>query len=103
MYQSKYLFVRLSDEKLTVNLAKSELGHANVTFLGHIIGQGQVKPIYAKVEAISKFPVPSCKTDATSWYGWILQTNVIAEPLTNLLKRALNSYGIINVSLFLTN
>ena len=36
-------FDRLSDAKLTVNLAKSEFCHANLTFLGHIVGQGQVK------------------------------------------------------------
>ena len=50
---------RLSDAKLTVNLAKSEFCHANLTFLGHIVGQGQVKPVEAKVEAISDFPVPT--------------------------------------------
>ena len=35
-------FDRLSEAKLTVNLAKSEFCHANLTFLGHIVGQGQV-------------------------------------------------------------
>ena len=45
----------------TVNLTKNEFCHANLTFLGHIVGQGQVKPVEAKVEAISDFPVPSGK------------------------------------------
>ena len=54
-------FDRLSDAKLTVNLAKSEFCHANLTFLGHIVGQGKVKPVEAKVEAISDFPVPTSK------------------------------------------
>ena len=67
-------FDRLSEATLTINLTKSEFCHANLTFLGHIVGQGQVKPVEAKVEAISDFPVPSGKTtDALSWYGWILQ------------------------------
>ena len=66
-------FDRLSKAKLTVNLAKTEFCHATVTFLGHLVGQGQVKPLEAKVNAISEFPVPKCKTaDAISWYGWLL-------------------------------
>ena len=35
-------FERLSKEKLTINLAKSEFCHATLTFLGHVVGQGQV-------------------------------------------------------------
>ena len=31
-------FDRLSEAKLTINLAKSEFCHANVTFLGYIVG-----------------------------------------------------------------
>ena len=54
-------FERLSEAKLTVNLAKTEFCHATVTFLGHLVGQGQVKPLEAKVNAISEFPVPYVK------------------------------------------
>jgi len=46
------LFHRLRLANLTVNLVKSQFGHAHVTYLGHVVGQGQVKPINAKVEAI---------------------------------------------------
>ena len=45
----------LSNAKLTVNLAKTEFCHATVTFLGHLVGHGQVKPLEAKVNAISDF------------------------------------------------
>ena len=51
---------RLSKAKLTVNPAKTEFCHATVTFLGHFVGQGQVKPLEAKVNAVSEFPVPKC-------------------------------------------
>ena len=87
-------FNRLSDAKLTVNLAKSEFCHATLTFLGHVVGQGQVKPICAKVEAISVFPVPSCKRKLMRFLGmagyyrkFCNNFSVIAEPLTNLLKK----------------
>ena len=42
-------FERLTEAKLTVNLAKSLFSHAHVTYLGHVVGQGQVKPVDAKV------------------------------------------------------
>ena len=43
----RIFFDRLSDAKLTVNLTISEFCNANLTFLGHIMGQGQVKPVDA--------------------------------------------------------
>ena len=87
-------FDRLSDAKLTVNLAKSEFCHANLTFLGHIVGQGQVKPVEAKVEAISDFPVPTGKRQLMRFLGmagyyrkFCNNFSIIAEPLTNLLGK----------------
>ena len=85
-------FKRLSDAKLTINLLKSEFCHANLTFLGHIVGQGQVRPVEAKVEAISDFPVPTGKRQLMRFLGmagyyrkFCNNFSVIAEPLTNLL------------------
>ena len=87
-------FDRLSEAKLTVNLTKSEFCHANLTFLGHIVGQGQVKPVKAKVEAISDFPVPTGKRQLMRFLGmagyyrkFCNNFSVIAEPLTNLLGK----------------
>ena len=62
-------FERLSKAKLTINLAKSEFCHATLTFLGHVVGQGQVKPVEAKVKAISDFPVPTCKRQLMRFLG----------------------------------
>ena len=62
-------FDRLGKAKLTVNLAKTEFCHATVTFLGHLVGQGQVKPLETKVNAISEFPVPKCKRQLMRFLG----------------------------------
>ena len=87
-------FDRLSEAKLTVNLTKSEFCHANLTFLGHLVGQGLVKPVEAKVEAISDFPVPYGKRQLMRFLGmagyyrkFCNNFSVIAEPLTNLLGK----------------
>ena len=65
----KAFFNKLSEAKLAVNLAKSEFCHATLTFLGHVVGQGQVKPIEAKVDAISDFLVPTCKRQLMRFLG----------------------------------
>ena len=60
------------------------------------MGQGQVKPVEAKVEAISDFPVPTGKKKLMCFLGmagyyrkFCNYYSIIAEPLTNLLgKRA---------------
>ena len=87
-------FDRLSEAKLTVNLAKSEFCHAYFTFLGHIVGQGQVNPVEAKVEAISDFSVPTGKRQLMRFLGmagyyrkFCNNFSVIAEPLTNKLGK----------------
>ena len=38
-------FERLTEARLTINLAKSEFACARMTYLGHVVGQGQVKPV----------------------------------------------------------
>ena len=88
-------FKRLNKAKLTVNLAKTEFCHATVTFLGHLVGQGQVKPLEAKVNAIAEFPVPKCKRQLMRFLGvagyyrkFCKNFSGIAEPLTNLLKKS---------------
>ncbi|XP_077946752.1 uncharacterized protein LOC144388777 [Gasterosteus aculeatus] len=63
------LFSRLVDARLTVNLAKCEFAQATVAYLGKIVGQGQVKPVHAKVVAIDKFPVPANKTELRRFLG----------------------------------
>ena len=93
-------FKRLSDDKLTINLSKSEFCHANLTFLRHIVGQGQVRAVEAKVEAISDFPVPTGKRQLMRFLGmagyyrkFCNNFSVIAEPLTNLLGKKVKYVG----------
>ena len=52
------LFQTLRQFGPTVNLAKSELGKAEVVYLGYVVGSGKVAPITAKVEVIAQMPPP---------------------------------------------
>ena len=90
-------FKKLSDANLTINLAKSEFCCATVMYLGHIIGQGQVKPIDAKIKSISEFPVPTSKKQLMRFLGmagyyrkFCPNFATISEPLTNLLSKKNN-------------
>ena len=85
---------RLTEAKLTVNLVKSEFRHAHLIFLGHVVGQGQIKAGAAKAEGCCQL---SCfyqqkKIYAFSRYDRIYRKfcrNVlsVAVPLTNLLRK----------------
>ncbi|XP_071845114.1 uncharacterized protein [Apostichopus japonicus] len=89
------LFEKLTEANLTVNLVKSEIAHANVIFLGHVVGQGEVKPVKAKVEAIDKYPVPATKKQLMRFLGmaryyrrFCRNFSDVAAPLTNLLSKS---------------
>ena len=92
MDRLRNLFLKLREAQLTVNLAKTELGCAYVTYLGHQVGQGQVKPLDAKVEAIVNFPTPKNRRELMRFLGmagyyrkFCKNFSLVAEPLTRLL------------------
>ena len=68
MKQLRQLFQKSSEADLTVNLVKSEFCHATVTYL-HVVGQGKVKPIKAKVEATEQYPTPTTTRELMRFLG----------------------------------
>ena len=92
--QMRSLFDRLTDANLTVNLSKCEFAQAQVSFLGHVVGHGCIKPVEAKVETIMNFPVPDGKRalrrflDIAGYYRKFCPNFAdVAAPLTNLLRK----------------
>ncbi len=65
------LFFRFGEPGLTVNLAKCEFAKATVTYLGKVVGQGCVRPVRAKVEAIDQFPSPTTKKELMRFLGLV--------------------------------
>ena len=87
-------FERLGKAKLTINLSKSEFAQAQVTYLGHVVRKGQVKPVSAKGEAIMDFPRPQNKRQLMRFLGmagyysrFCLNFASVAEFLTQLLGK----------------
>ena len=52
MIRLRRVLAKFAEVNLTINLAKSEFGHAEVTFLGHVVGSGWVKPQGVKIQSI---------------------------------------------------
>ncbi len=84
---------RLNEASLTLNLAKCEFARAVVTYLGKLVGQGQVRPVEAKVSAIIEFPSPTNKRElrrflgmAGYYRGFCKNFASVVSPLTDLLS-----------------
>ena len=88
------LFDRLAKANLVVNLEKSEFAKAQVTYLGHVVGQGHVLPRKAKIQAIKDFPIPTGKRELMPFLGmsgfyqkFVPNFSAIATLLTSLLQK----------------
>lgn len=91
--QLSAVFGRLRDANLTLNLAKCDFGQATVTYLGKVVGRGEVKPVSCKVEAIVSFPAPRSRRElrrflgmAGYYRGFCKNFSSVAAPLTDLLS-----------------
>lgn len=93
------VFQRLETASLTLNLAKCEIGKATITYLGKQVGQGQVRPVEAKIAAILEFPAPSTRRELRRFIGmagyyrnFCRNFSTVARPLTDLLSPS-KSFG----------
>lgn len=83
---------RSAKAKLTVNLTKCEF--VTVTYLGKVVGQGEVRPVQAKVKATDKYPVPVSKKELMRFLGTVgyyhsfcCNFSTVVAQLTNLLSK----------------
>lgn len=84
-------FEKLSSANLMLTLAKCEFGQATLTYLGKVVGRGQVEPVQSKVEAILSFPVPVSRRELRHFLGmagyyrsFCRNFSAVAAPLTDL-------------------
>ena len=90
----RVVFGRLRDAGLTVRPKKCQFAMAECAYLGHIVGNGMVRPQISKLEAIERFPVPLTKKEVRSLLGltgyyrkFIPDYASIAAPITDLTRK----------------
>ena len=91
LHRLKSLFVRLEEAGLTINLKKSVFCKASVTYLGHIVGDGNVRPKTANIKAVLEYPVPTTRKSLQRFLGlasyyrrFCKNFSSVAAPLTSL-------------------
>ena len=85
---------KLQRAGLTAKPNKCNFARRSVTYLGHVIGNGIVKPSRNKIEAMQNFPRPMIKKDVRSLLGlanyyrsFIPDFATIALPLTDSTRK----------------
>ncbi|XP_069999422.1 uncharacterized protein [Penaeus vannamei] len=84
----------LRETNLTARPVKCEKGKRSLEYLGHMIGEGHIKPTKEKVSAILNAPAPTTKKEVRSFMGlsgyyrrFVPDYATIAAPLNDLVKK----------------
>jgi len=85
---------RIQEAGLTIKRSKCEFGSAQVEFLGHVVGNNQIKPRLAKIEAIMCFEPPTDVKGVKRFMGviayyrqYLPNCATICAPINQLLKK----------------
>ncbi|CAM4587144.1 unnamed protein product [Lepidochelys olivacea] len=92
--QVKKVLDRLQEAGLTIKAEKCKVGMAEVSYLGHWVGSGCLKPEPTKVEAIRDWPTPQTKKQVQAFIGmagyyrrFVPHFSSIAASITELCKK----------------
>lgn len=85
----------LRKANLTINVEKSHFGMKSIKYLGHVVGNGTIKPDPDRVQGVSDCQVPKTIKQVrrflgmAGWYQrYINNFSSVAAPLTDLLKKS---------------
>ena len=88
------VLLRLRRAGLTAKPSKCKLATNQCSYLGHIVGNGEVRPGIDKIQAVADFPRPENTKDVRSFLGlsgyyrrFIPDYATIALPLTDLTRK----------------
>jgi ribonuclease HI len=88
------VFSRLKDNNIRLRREKCKFAVKSIEFLGHIIGDNEVRPPSSKVKAVLDFPRPESYKEIQRFHGlanylreYINNFSIMAEPLNRLLRK----------------
>ena len=94
IYHLREVFTRLQQAGLKIKEKKCRFACNSCTYLGHVVGNGQVRPMEAKVKAVKEFKQPKTKKDVRAFLGlcgyyrrFITTFSTRATPLSNLTRK----------------
>ncbi|XP_068247994.1 uncharacterized protein [Palaemon carinicauda] len=67
----KEVLLRLRKAGLTINLKKSDFGHAKIQYLGYVVGSNEVAPVDAKVKDIIAIQPPTSRREVQRFLGMV--------------------------------
>lgn len=98
------LFVEFERGSANIILAKCEFTKATVINLGTVVGQGEMRPVQAKVRAIGGFPTPTtmklvCFLGMLGYYrNFCSSFSTVVPPLIDLLKAKTKVCLVVHIS-----
>ena len=88
------VLTKLEEAGLTIKPSKSKVAYSEVTYLGHTVGNSQIKPMLSKIEAVKNFLHPITKKNVRAFLGltgyyrkFIPEYATISFPLVELTKK----------------
>ena len=88
------VLLKFREAGLTTKPKKCQLAMSQCTYLGHVVGNGEVQPEESKVEAVRNYPTPKTKKQVraflglTGYYRKFIPTYAdLAVSLTDLIKK----------------
>ena len=88
------VFTKLRKAGLNVKERKCTFASGSCVYLGHVVGNGSVKPMDCKVSAVKNFREPQTKKDVRSFLGlcgyyrkFVPNFSTVAAPLSELTRK----------------
>ena len=76
----------MKNEGVLLNLDKCRIAYEAIEFLGHKLGNDEVRPVNSNVEAIEKYPRPRTKAECQRFLGLVNYNRKFIPCVSQLLR-----------------
>ena len=94
LHHIRSILQKLREAGLTIKPQKCQFGTESCSYLGHVVGNGEVRPEESKLQAVKAFPTPVTKKQVRAFLGltgyyrkFIPSYAEVAAPLTDITRK----------------